>query len=169
MAKAKFCSLEQCYNHTNCAFEGSADNPPCAKLVEEKFTSTNTASPKCLCPSCSRLLSNGGTCEPNTNSHVTTCGGYSGTSGEVNRMKDEVLIKKQWLDDCVNDPEGYYDLNGDELQSTYGFWKSGWMAAYKYTNEYPDADGDDADSVCDAWKNGFYAACIYLNKCKGGA
>jgi hypothetical protein len=48
--------------------------------VVEKFTSTNSPMPKCLCLSCSRLLSNGGTCQPNTNSFVTACGGYSGTS-----------------------------------------------------------------------------------------
>jgi hypothetical protein len=41
---------------------------------------TTTQGEKCLCLSCSRLLSNGGTCQPNTNSHVTACGGYSGTS-----------------------------------------------------------------------------------------
>ena len=31
-----------------------------------------------LCPSCSSLLSNGGTCIPGFNSFVTACGGYTG-------------------------------------------------------------------------------------------
>jgi hypothetical protein len=30
-----------------------------------------------LCVTCSRLMANGGHCQPNTNSFVTTCGGYS--------------------------------------------------------------------------------------------
>ena len=50
------------------------------KLVEEKFTSTNTESKPYLCVTCSRLESNGGTCSPNTHSFVTECGGYSGTA-----------------------------------------------------------------------------------------
>lgn len=32
---------------------------------------------KQLCISCTRLGSNGGTCQPNTNSFVTECGGHS--------------------------------------------------------------------------------------------
>jgi hypothetical protein len=47
------------------------------KLVEENGSSHNTGSPKCLCETCSRLLSNGGTCQPNTNSFVTACGGFT--------------------------------------------------------------------------------------------
>jgi hypothetical protein len=42
--------------------------------------SANKPMPKCLCLTCSRLQSNGGSCQPNTNSFVTACGGYSGTS-----------------------------------------------------------------------------------------
>lgn len=51
-----------------------------ALTKEEKFTSNNRPMPKRLCLSCSRLQSNGGSCQPNTNSYVTECGGYSGTS-----------------------------------------------------------------------------------------
>lgn len=41
---------------------------------------TTAQGEKCLCLSCSRLGANGGSCQPNTNSHITVCGGYSGTS-----------------------------------------------------------------------------------------
>lgn len=59
------------------ALRSASDN-----TTEDILKSThNTSSPKCLCLSCSRLLANGGTCEPNTNSFVTACGGYRGTSG----------------------------------------------------------------------------------------
>jgi hypothetical protein len=45
--------------------------------IGQKVTSTNSASSPCLCITCSRLLSNGGSCQPNTNSFVTACGGYT--------------------------------------------------------------------------------------------
>jgi hypothetical protein len=47
-----------------------------AETVESAPKAPNIASTPCLCLSCSRLLSTGGTCDPNTNSHVTACGGY---------------------------------------------------------------------------------------------
>jgi hypothetical protein len=46
----------------------------------ENGSTNNKPMPKCLCLSCSRLQSNGGSCQPNANSFVTACGGYSGTS-----------------------------------------------------------------------------------------
>lgn len=45
--------------------------------VQEKAQEIMILKEEHLCPSCSRLLKNGGTCLPNTNSHVTACGGYS--------------------------------------------------------------------------------------------
>ena len=39
--------------------------------------SANTGSPKCLCETCSRLLSAGGECMPNSNSFVTACSGFT--------------------------------------------------------------------------------------------
>jgi hypothetical protein len=41
-------------------------------------SATTKPMPKCLCLSCSRLQSNGGSCQ--TNAFVTACGGYSDTS-----------------------------------------------------------------------------------------
>ena len=46
----------------------------------ENGSSHNNESKPCLCVTCSRLESKGGTCSPNTNSFVTECGGYSGTA-----------------------------------------------------------------------------------------
>jgi uncharacterized protein (DUF488 family) len=46
--------------------------------VAELTPHNNTRDESCLCFSCSRLLSDGGSCQPSTNSFVTACGGYSG-------------------------------------------------------------------------------------------
>jgi hypothetical protein len=54
--------------------------------IEDKIRALPSGAPnnaraeKCLCLTCTRLCENGGSCVPNTNSHVTACGGYSGTS-----------------------------------------------------------------------------------------
>ena len=54
-----------------------------AALKQQKSVAPapNSDMVKCLCLlGCSRLLENGGTCQPSANSYVTECGGYSGTS-----------------------------------------------------------------------------------------
>ena len=84
-------------------------------------------------------------------------------------MKDETILKEQWLKDCGNDPAAYYDADEEEQQEMYEFWKIGWNIALEYTDKHPDADGDDAEDVTETLAEGFNACCWYLGKCKGGA
>jgi hypothetical protein len=70
----------ECIGNTICADETLFQGGACKKFafkVEALKSSHNNASLQCLCVSCSRLLSNGGTCQLNTNSFVNVCGGYA--------------------------------------------------------------------------------------------
>jgi hypothetical protein len=76
-----FRSADGC-EHRAVLFERMSEAPQNAMVAQN--TSTNTARDEiCLCLSCSRLQFNGGSCQPNTNSFVTACGGYSGKLSPV--------------------------------------------------------------------------------------